>query len=372
MAANDLNKPLGLTPERKPPKRRFRYAAAAIAASVVVIATAAWFIIPGTKGPTATAVINAPTTAGPIAPDRTGSTPPPGEGLVGVQPTGGLTDLGEVVIHDPSEQQPIELASLPQKDLVEVSDDGPLPRISATGTRPLDAYARPTESGGDDIRIAIVVGGLGLDTDGTRQAISALPGAVTLAFAPYGENLRASAAAARIAGHELLLQIPLEPFNYPKTDPGHNTLTADASPEENRGRLHWLLSRMTNYVGVMNYMGARFTGETDAMAPVMAELGQRGLLYLDDGSSARSKAAELAGGVTPFLRADLILDADLSSGAIDDRLRQLQAIARERGYAIATATAFPLSVERIAAFAKTAADKGIAIVPLTGILPGRS
>jgi uncharacterized protein len=373
MAANDLNKPLGLAPERKPPKRRFYYAAGGLAAAgVVVVAAAAFLIIPGTRGPTATAVINAPTSAGPIAPERTGSTRPSGEGLVEVEPTGGLTDLGEVVIHDPSEQQPIELASLPQKDLVEASDDGPLPRISTTGTRPLDAYARPVESSGDDIRIAIVVGGLGLDTDGTRQAINTLPGAVTLAFAPYGEDLRASAAAARIAGHELLLQIPLEPFNYPKTDPGQNTLTADASPAENRGRLHWLLSRMTNYVGVTNYMGARFTGEADAMAPVMTELGQRGLLYLDDGSSARSKAAELAGGVTPFLRADLVLDADLSAGAIDERLRQLQAIARERGYAIATATAFPLSVERIAAFARTAADKGIAIVPLTGILPGRS
>jgi polysaccharide deacetylase 2 family uncharacterized protein YibQ len=108
------------------------------------------------------------------------------------------------------------------------------------------------------------------------------------------------------------------------------------------------------------------------MAPVMRELGERGLLYLDDGSSARSKAAEIASGVTPFVRADLVLDADLSAAAIDDRLRQLQAIARERGYAVATATAFPVSVERIAAFVKAAADKGIAIVPLSAILPGRS
>jgi polysaccharide deacetylase 2 family uncharacterized protein YibQ len=369
MAANDLNKPLGLGSERKPRGARV-YLAIAGAAGLVAVATVAWLAISATGGPTATAVINAPTTAGPIAPERTGSTAPI-QGLTEVEPTGGLSDVGEVVIHDPSEQQPIELASLPQKDLIEASDDGPLPRISKTGTRPLDAYARPAEDAGEDIRIAIVVGGLGLDTDSTRQAINALPGPVTLAFAPYGDDLGASVAAARIAGHELLLQIPLEPFNYPKTDPGLNTLTADASAEENRGRLHWLLSRMTNYVGVMNYMGARFTGEAGAMAPVMKELGDRGLLYLDDGSSGRSKAAELAGGVTPFLRSDLVLDADLSAAAIDDRLRQLQAIARERGYAVATATAFPLTVERVAAFAKAAADKGIAIVPLTAILPGR-
>ena len=102
-------------------------------------------------------------------------------------------------------------------------------------------------------------------------------------------------AQARGAGHEVLLQIPLEPFNYPTTDPGPHTLTVDASASENLDRLHWLLGRMTNYVGVVNYMGARFTGEADALSPVIAEIGKRGLLYLDDGSSARSRAAELAG-----------------------------------------------------------------------------
>ena len=129
---------------------------------------------------------------------------------------------------------------------------------------------------------------------------------------------------------------------------------------------------MTNYVGVVNYMGARFTGEADALAPVIKEIGERGLLYLDDGSSARSKAAEIAGTTTPFLRADIVLDADLSAAAIDDRLRQLLAIARERGFAIGTATAFPVTIERVNAFAKAATDKGVAIVPVTAILPGPS
>jgi polysaccharide deacetylase 2 family uncharacterized protein YibQ len=104
----------------------------------------------------------------------------------------------------------------------------------------------------------------------------------------------------------------------------------------------------------------------------MQEIGERGLLYLDDGSSARSRAAEVAGDTTPFLRADIVLDADLSAAAIDGRLTQLRAIARERGYAIATATAFPITLERIAAFAKSAADRGIRIVPVSAILPGRS
>jgi polysaccharide deacetylase 2 family uncharacterized protein YibQ len=374
---DDLTKPLGLKPGRKSRGRELYWiAGGAGAVAVAAVAAGTWLLLPAAKGPVATAVIDAPTSLPPIAVERTGATTPPApEGLSDMQPSGGLTDIdsgGEVVIHDPSAGPEVKLAALPDQDLVESSDTGPLPRVSAAGLRPLDAYARPRTGSPGDIRVAIVVGGLGLDPDGTRQAISSLPGEVTLAFAPYGETLAADTAAARAAGHELLLQIPQEPFNYPKTDPGPNTLTSQATPDENRSKLHWLLGRMTTYVGVMNYMGARFTSDLAALSPVIEEIGERGLLYVDDGSSARSKAAEAAGTATPFLRADIVLDADLSAAAIDDRLSQLRAIARERGYAVATATGFPITIDRIAAFAKAAASKGVTLVPVTNLVPGRS
>jgi polysaccharide deacetylase 2 family uncharacterized protein YibQ len=385
MAADDLTRPLGLPSPAAAgarQRRRIVLGTAAIAA-VAVVGAAAWFLVPA--GPTATAVIAAgsqrpppiPTVApGAVAPDRTGSTSaalaPAHAGLTEVEPAaGGLSEVGKVVIHDPSNPDTIQLASLPDQKLIEASKDGPLPRIAEDGTRPLDAYARPA---GDPhgARIAIVIGGLGIDPAGTSQAIASLPGAVTLAFAPYGDGLARDVADARAAGHEILLQVPLEPFNYPQTDPGINTLTVKATPAENLSRLHWVLGRLTNYVGVVNYMGARFTAQPGALAPVMAEIGKRGLLYLDDGSSTRSAAADAAGANTPFLRADLVLDGELTAAAIDQQLTQLQAIARERGYAVATATAFPMTVERVGAFARAAAAKGIAIVPVSSLLPART
>jgi polysaccharide deacetylase 2 family uncharacterized protein YibQ len=322
-------------------------------------------------GPSVTAVIDASDAA------RTGSTS--GTGLVAAVPDGGLTEIlpaddpgGEIVIHDSSQPPPMRLAGLPDPGLIEETDDGGLPRIADDGTRPLDAYARPSNADPREPRIAIVVGGIGIDPDGTRNAIATLPGAITLGVAPYGDDLADIVAAARKAGHEILLQVPLEPFNYPATDPGPNTLTARASPDENLARLRWFMGRLTNYVGVVNYMGARFTGEPKAVTPVMEEIGRRGLLYLDDGSSPMSRAAEAAGGgVAPFLRADMVIDADLSAAAIDQRLRQLQALARERGYAVATATAFPVSVERITAFVRAAEARGIAIVPVSALVSGR-
>jgi polysaccharide deacetylase 2 family uncharacterized protein YibQ len=373
---DDLVKPLGIEPKRQLRQQPLIWATGAVAA-VAVLGLGAWAMMPGTKGPTATAVINAPAKpASKPAPDFTASTrPAPAEpALTDMKPSGALTDVttDQVIIHAPGDEPVLQLAALPEVDLIEKTDQGPLPRVAPSGTRPLDAYARPGIVNSGDIRVAIVVGGLGIDAAGTKKAISDLPGTVTLAFAPYGDKLAADTAAARAMGHELLLQIPLEPFNYPATDPGPNTLTTNAGADVNIGRLHWMLGRLTNYVGVMNYMGAKFTADAGPLAPVMREIGQRGLVYVDDGSSARSRAAEIAGTTTPFVRADLVLDAELSADAIDQSLKQLGAIAQERGYAIATATAFPVTIERIAAFAQAAADHGITLVPISALAENHS
>ncbi len=384
MAADDLTTPLGLPP---PPRQRRRWGWA-VGAAVAVVAVAggaalAWFS--HVSGPTVTAAITTARPGGPNLADRTGTIARPAgtaaasnddaPGLSELQPAAGgsLTEVGKVIIRDPSQPPPLALASAPQPALVEMTKDGPLPKIAADGRRPIDAYARPSDADPRDPRIAIIVGGVGLDPNSTEEAIADLPGEVTLALAPYGRTLGRTLADARTAGHEILLQIPLEPFGYPRVDPGPHTLTTDASAAKNRSRLHWLMSRITNYVGVVNYMGARFTSDTAAFTPVIEEIGRRGLLYLDDGSSARSVAATIAPGRAPFLRADLVLDVDVSAAAIDARLHQLQEIARERGYAIATATAFPVTIDRIAAFAKQAADHNTVLVPVSALVaPGRT
>ncbi len=371
--SDDLTKPLGL-PQPRRPRGRPPWRAIAVAAAVLVVIAggAAWLFRPAPVGPTATAVIDRPAApAATVPPAGANAAAEGGAGLSEVKPIGSLSEVGQVVIHDPSQLGLLHLPSVPVADLVEDSTYGPLPKVAADGTRPLDAYARPPATPNGTVRVAIVIGGVGIDADGSQQAI-ALPGSVTLALAPYGPHLGTTMADARAAGHELLLQVPLEPFNYPSTDPGPHTLTVNATAEENIDRLHWLMSRFTNYVGVVNYLGARFTGEADALTPVLAEVGHRGLLWLDDGSSTRSLAAQIAGS-TPVLRADLVLDADLTPAAIDQRLDQLRAIARQRGYAIATGSAFAATIDRVAAFADAAADRGVTIVPLSSLVAaGRS
>jgi polysaccharide deacetylase 2 family uncharacterized protein YibQ len=276
---------------------------------------------------------------------------------------------GGIVVRDPSSLgQDLRTAHLPDRALIEQSEMGPLPIRSVDGRRPVDVYARPW-SGTRGARVAIVIGGLGLSQTGTQYAIQKLPGTVTLAFAPQGNSLDRWMRDARQSGHELLMQVPLEPFDYPNVNPGRNTLTVEASPAENLRLLHWALSRITNYTGVMNYMGGRFVADENAMEPVMKDLAQRGLLYLDDGTSARSVAPQLAlkDGV-PFAEGDLTIDASRDRGDILKKLDQLEATARAKGFAVGTGSAFQVTVDTVADWIGEAIKRGVEIVPVTAVM----
>ena len=162
--------------------------------------------------------------------------------------------------------------------------------------------------------------------------MSRLPPPVSLAFVPYGSELESLVAQARERGHEVLLQAPMEPFDYPDNDPGPRTLLTGLAREQNIDRLHWLMSRFQGYVGIANYMGAKFTASEKALTPVLDDIAKRGLMYFDDGSSVRSQASHIASADNmPFAKAEVAIDAVPAPAEVDRALARLERIAREHG-----------------------------------------
>lgn len=255
-------------------------------------------------------------------------------------------------------------------DLSEETANGPIPRISTTGQTPFATYSRPFDiAAAPGPKIAIVVTGLGINEQGSLDAVDRLPPDVTLAFAPYGRALETTVAAARTAGHEVMLEIPLEPFDYPQNDPGPHTLLTGEQPRANLEKLFWLMSRFGGYFGVINNMGARFTASAADLAPLMEELGTRGVAYLDDGSSNRSVAPQLAGvNKVPFVRADQMVDVNPAQASILSALASLETQAMESGSAIGIVSALPISVGTVADWAQELGAKGITLVPASALM----
>lgn len=361
--ADDLNQPLlGAN------KRRGALTPGGIALTVLAVIMAGfaiWMIL--VSDPSAVSDAEPAEVAGAVGPGevviRTPDTNVPG--VVITTPAGiPIGDNGPEIITLIGE--PLTLSPAPLSDLVEPGPYGLLPKTADDGWRPFDAYARPAQGFGT-VRIAIVVGGIGINAAGSEMAIARLPGEVSLALAPYGADLSGWAARGREAGHELLLQLPLEPIDFPNSDPGPHTLLADGSPAENIDRLHWLLAQFTTYAGVITYAGGRFLSDREAMAPMLDELAARGLMLVDDGSVRQSSSGDAAAGILPFARADMVLDFDVSAEAVAAKLAELEAMARLRGFAIASASAFPVTIQQIALWAETAVRDGIELVPVTAL-----
>ncbi|MEH2524238.1 MULTISPECIES: divergent polysaccharide deacetylase family protein [unclassified Bradyrhizobium] len=258
------------------------------------------------------------------------------------------------------------MAGIDQR-LLEKSRYGMIP-VVADGLKPFTVYAADADrtKAAKMPVVAVVVGGLGVGAAKTADAIMKLPPAVTLAFTPYGADPAKLTERARAQRHEILLQIPMEPFDYPDNDPGPQTLLTTLTPEQNIDRLYWHLSRFQGYAGIANFMGARFTATDTVMQPVIREAAKRGLGYLDDGSSPRSTAPSLTTAQSmPFAKADFTIDAVPTSAEIDRTLLKLETLAKERGLAVGVASALPISIERLAAWIKTLDSRGIMLVPLT-------
>ena len=270
--------------------------------------------------------------------------------------------------------QPTRMAGVPNDDLIEDTPDGKLPRIGSDGLRPFDYYARPW-SGARGTRIAIVVSGLGISQTGTMRAVRDLPEEVTLAFAANGNSLSRWVPEARRNGHEVLLQVPMEPFDYPDNNPGPGTLLTGKNSNANMTNLHQAMARMNSYTGVMNYLGGKFLSTPQALQPVMNEIAGRGLMFLDDGSIAQTLSGKVADSLSmPHAFADLTLDTEVKQEAILRKLDDLERIAQRNGSAIGVASGFDESISAIQKWATDAGGRGIEIVGVSALAnaPGKN
>ena len=385
----ELNRPLGQDRAKPSGKPWGRWLAFACAALVGLAWTAVLLVVairrdPDGGEPITTARIEtraAPVSALPASPSP-GAPPDPAltarsqssarqleneSGVTVVRP--GSDAPGAIVITIPDDPATIKLAPAPDSRLVERTRYGLLPKIAPDGATAAQIYARPAgaaPAGKIAGRIAILVGGLGISPTGTADAIAKLPGPVSFAFAPYGAELERTVQRARGEGHEVFLQLPMEPFDYPDSDPGPHTLLTGPKSADNIDRLHWAMGRFTGYVGIVNFLGGRLTSDEAALSPILRELAGRGLMVVDDGSSARSLlASSAARAQIPAMKIDRVVDTVARPDAIDKELAAIETMARDQGVAVISASALPVSIERIARWAQTLESKGLVIVPMS-------
>ncbi len=276
----------------------------------------------------------------------------------------GRDEPGPVSDPDPS------LLELVSVDTAGGTIDVHLPRIAEDGRAPMRTYAAGFDPSSRRPRVAVLLAGIGLNEAESLAAIRTLPGGISLAVSPYaatkGAGLPRLLANARAAGHEYLMEIPLEPSGFPLNDPGPSSLMTSLPEAGNLRNLRTVLSRFEGYAGAAGVSGTmrgeRLAGMTDQMDLMLSELAARGLMYIDPLTSRDSVAK------TWGRHADLVIDDPPERAAIDAKLAELEQQAKDTGAALGVALRpAPVTVARIAAWSSGLLDRGLALAPASAL-----
>lgn len=237
---------------------------------------------------------------------------------------------------------------------------------------PADVYARSFSNPQGRPMVGLVIGGLGINSTQTQLAIADLPAEVTLSFALDSKRLDYWIKTARADGHEVLIEVPMEAYDYGRAKMHPDTLLAAADAKANLARLDAILSRTTGYFGIVNYQGAKFAANGEATETVLEKLADRGLAFIDDGSFERANfsAAARQSGVR-YARAAGPVDARQTPDDISAELMELETLARENGAAFGSGYAFPVTVEAAKVWISQLEEKGLVLAPVSAIANSR-
>jgi polysaccharide deacetylase 2 family uncharacterized protein YibQ len=217
--------------------------------------------------------------------------------------------------------------------------------------------------------IAIVIDDLGNDVARTNAAI-ALPANVTMSFLPYPKRALDLSQRAHLAGHEVIVHLPMQPVGT--ENPGEGALNVGLASDELQQRLGWSLSRVSEYDGVNNHMGSRFTTSRADLLPVMRELKARGLFFLDSRTTEKTQVEKIARDVGVLTGSrDIFIDDDRSAAAIAHQLALIEDFARKNGNVIAIGHPYPETLKALSNWAKTIKERGFRLAPLRDVLQAR-
>ncbi len=257
--------------------------------------------------------------------------------------------------------------------ITEETETGPLPVIAADGRQPWLEYSRGFKRADRKPRIALIISNLGLSETYTKAALELLPEDITLSFSHVAPKLKTWVREARQKGHEILLDIPMEPIGFPKNDPGRATLLTSSNEVENLNRLEHIMKQAGGYVGLLGTLGTKFMLHSETFLPVLKSIKQRGLIYVDSRSTSRSLGPELASSIQlPKAFNNVFVDREPSQEKIKNKLAELERIALKRRFAVGIAQPFPITIEILSQWTERLKTKQIALAPITAIVDKQS
>ena len=161
----------------------------------------------------------------------------------------------------------------------------------------------------------------------------------------------------------------MEPLTYPNDDPGPLAMLTGLPARINIDRLEWNMGKFAGYVGAISRMGGRFGTSEPALRPVLQRMHTAGLLFVDNRSSNTTVPMKLSDKIgLPRAYVDRLIDRRPTRTAIENRLAELEKIAKAQGAAVGRGFAYPVTIERLAIWSLRLKNAGISLVPISALV----
>jgi uncharacterized protein len=251
----------------------------------------------------------------------------------------------------------------------EMTKHGAIPQVGKDGKSAPQLYAAqaapPTEG---KIKVAFIFTDLGRNDALLDKIIEHTPAGVTLAYLPHTSELKTKIKTAREKGHEILLNVPMEPADYPNTDTGPNTLLTGLATADNLDRLHWTMAQGDEYIGLMNMQGSLFLASSKDLNPVLQDAHSRGLLFVEAEACFRSQAEEAAKNLQlPYMKSQFVLNESLTPAELQATLIRAEQMAQESGFISIVAHSSPLTTPTLLTWIKRAQEQDYVFLPVSQI-----
>jgi polysaccharide deacetylase 2 family uncharacterized protein YibQ len=216
-------------------------------------------------------------------------------------------------------------------------------------------------------KIVLIVTDLGLSKSMTLEAMQ-LSKNFTLGFSPYANNVDEWIDQAVSKGFEAVINLPMQPIDYPVNDPGPYAMLQNLSIGENLSRLDWILSRSKKIVGVYSNANETFSSSRANVLPVLENLKKHRkiLAYgnITNDQSLNSLSSSIGNEYSPV---NINIDEELNEAKINSNLLRLEGIATTQGYAVGYINPYPMTIKMVNTWMEGLDKKTTAIVPLSNL-----
>ncbi len=203
----------------------------------------------------------------------------------------------------------------------------------------------------------------GLSQKQSEYALDILPPEVSFMLSPYSNLPDEWANMARARGHEVWLNVPIQ--NNKQENSGKNTVFHHASVKQKQRSMRKSLILAEGYLGVGSYTDDSMNVVAEDYLTLIGEIYNRGLGYVEVNPEAplliRDKAFSM---FAPYIRADLkIVRMRGKNGSFE----KLEAIANEKGYAVAVIPSYPNTIKNLAVWLLKVAKSDYSVIPVSAV-----